>query len=199
MLGYRVLNLSSGVEMRDAQLRTLARPFMVRIRKICRETTNLTVLVGRDIVYIEQLPGLRALRMFAEPGRKIPAHATASGKAILASMRADDVDELLGEQPFERFTPSTVVDLECLHAELETVRRNGFAVDREEYEDAVTCIAAPILDSFHNPIAALSVSGPSSRLGMQQTVADVGELIHDSAADAFRQLERRDHIGAISA
>lgn len=188
MLGYRLLYLARLVERRDSHLRAVCRPFMRRIQRVCRETTNLVVLDGSEIVYVEQLPGAGAVRMFAVPGRRVAAHATAAGKAMMAWMAPNEVLDLLGTGRLQRFTTSTITDKKALLAALPRVREQGYAVDIEEFEPAVGCIAAAILDASGEVVGALSISGPMARLGDADDRRELGELIGATAIDASREL-----------
>jgi DNA-binding IclR family transcriptional regulator len=188
MLGYRLLYLARRVERRDSHLRTVTRPFMRRIQRVCRETTNLVVLDGSEIVYVDQLPGVGAVRMFAVPGRRVAAHATAAGKAMMAWMEQKEVQDLLGTGRLQRFTTSTITNRGTLLAALAEVRQQGYAVDLEEFEAAVTCIASALLDAGGEVVGALSISGPTARLGGPEDRRELGELIGAAAIDASREL-----------
>lgn len=187
-LSHRVLYLAGGMERWDARLRVVARPYMERIHKVCHETTNLVVLEGPNIVYVDQMAGSRSVRMFAEPGRRVPAHATAAGKALLAFSDRETVDRVLDGVSLERFTVHTITTRTRLLRELSRVRATGFALDREEYEGAVTCVAAPLFDHGGEVAGALSVSGPTGRLGGVGDYDALGELIGRAAIEASREL-----------
>jgi DNA-binding IclR family transcriptional regulator len=189
LLGYRVLRIASSVERRDIQLRVMARPFMQRIHKVCGETTNLIVLEGSEIVYIDQIVGSGAMRMFAEPGQRVSAHTTAAGKAMLAFCDPTEVTELLeAAAPLKRFTAHTITTVRGLLDELEEIRVDGFAVDREEHAEALSCVAAPIFDHAGGVLAALSVSGPTVRLTGVADFDALGELIGRAGIECSREL-----------
>jgi DNA-binding IclR family transcriptional regulator len=187
MLGYAVLRLAEHVAVRDAQLRAVARPHMERVRRVSRETTNLVVLDGSSIVYVDQIPGANSMRMFAEIGGRVAAHATGAGKAILAFTPPEMVTALLAGT-LERFTDRTIVEPDRLSAELSEIRRQGFALDREEHEESVSCVAAPIFTHTGAVAGALSVSGPTGRLGELADYAELGELIGRNALEISREL-----------
>src|SRR4051812_46678498 len=99
LLGYKLLELTSGLQDRMARLRTAARPHLEAIQAETGETTNLVVLDGRDGVYLDSVAGTRSVRLFTEIGRSIPAHTSGAGKALLAWREAADVEALLGDAP----------------------------------------------------------------------------------------------------
>ena len=163
LLGYKLLELTSGVQDRLERLRTAARPHLEAIQDETGETTNLVVLEGRDVVYIESVSGTRSVRLYTEVGRSIPAHTSGAGKALLAWRDPADVATLLDGAPLAPSTPRTLTTLAALQEDLAKIRRRGYATDNEEHELGVACVATPVLD-HGPPIAAISVSGPISRM-----------------------------------
>jgi IclR family acetate operon transcriptional repressor len=163
-LSRKVLELSTGSRALDAHLRTVARPHLQAIRTEIDETTNLVALEGMSAVYLEQAESRRAVRLFAEPGRRVPAHASGAGKAMLAFQEPAVLERLYASGPWEQLTASTISSVAALHEELQRIRRRGYAIDSEEYEDGVSCVAAPVFDPGGQAGAAVSVSAPSARL-----------------------------------
>src|SRR3954467_14172218 len=108
LLGYKLLELTSGLQDRLQRLRTAARPHLEAIQRETGETTNLVVLEGRDVVYVESVSGTRSVRLHTEVGRSIPAHTSGAGKALLAWREPADVEALLGAGPYEGSTPRTL-------------------------------------------------------------------------------------------
>ncbi|MDF8263343.1 IclR family transcriptional regulator [Luteipulveratus flavus] len=148
----------------DAGERSLAavgRAYAARLTALCGETVNLAVLQGHEMVYVAQSPSPHSLRIFAEVGRRIPLHSTAVGKAVLASMGTPQAADLLRARPLTASTPRTLTTTEELDRELARVRDEGYAVDEEEQELGVRCVAAVV--SSPGLHAALSVSGPTER------------------------------------
>jgi DNA-binding IclR family transcriptional regulator len=128
------------------------------------ETTNLAVLDGDRIVNIAEAIGSAGIALRTWVGQSCPAHATSSGKVLLAALSAAEVRERLGA-PLEAFTDDTVTTWTALEAELDVVRDRGWASVREELEVGLNAVAAPVYDADAQVVAALSVSGPSYRLG----------------------------------
>lgn len=187
LLSHRIVELANSVESRTAQTRTTLRPFVDRIRRICGETTNLSVLdLDRSsIVFIDQAQAATTIRVSAEIGRSIPAHATAAGKAELAFNPPERIAGYRIEPV--PLTRRTIVDPAVLEAALAEVRDKGYAVDDEEHAEGVTCVAAAVLDRTGVPCAALSVSGPSARIHHfdgEDGITTLGELVMVTARDA---------------
>ena len=177
---------SSVLRLRDAGHRTLAAaagPALSRLVEISGETANLAVLEGDLAVYVAQVPSARTLRMFAEVGRQVYVHCTAVGKVLVADMPAPHVLALLARVGMPARTPATITEPSALLAELERVRRQGFAVDDGEEEPGVRCLAVPVHDGSR-VVASVSVSGPAERL-----------LPEDLAALAARLRPVADELG----
>jgi DNA-binding IclR family transcriptional regulator len=190
-LGYKVVEIANGREHGLARLRAVARPHLESVKRETGETVNLTALDGDRVVYIDQVEGSRSVRMFTTVGAAALAHTTASGKAILAHAPPEALDALFDGRPeLERLTPRTLTTLEELRADIERTRRRGYAVDDEEHEEGVSCVAVAILDDAGQPSAAISISGPSARIVHAQT-AELGELLTGHANDASAELGHR--------
>jgi IclR family transcriptional regulator, KDG regulon repressor len=182
LLGYKIVEVASGLERRLERLRVVARPHLEGIQQATGETANLVVLDADRVVYVDQVEGSRQVRMFTTVGTSVPAHTTGSGKAIMAGGPADAVHALYGgREPLERLTEHTLTTLEALEDDFERIRRRGYAVDNEEHEEGVGCVAVAVLDHSGRPCAAVSVSGPSARI-LGENAARLGSLLVEHAA-----------------
>jgi DNA-binding IclR family transcriptional regulator len=178
LLGYKVIEVASGLEHRLSRLRAAARPHLEQIRQATGETTNLVVLDGDHVVYVDQVEGTHSVRMFTVVGTAAPAHTTASGKAIIAFGPPDAVTARYGgRDSLERLTTRTLTTLEALRDDLDRIRRRGYAIDDEEHEEGVGCVAVPLFDHTGRPCAAVSVSGPSARIVHADTT-EIGALLN---------------------
>jgi DNA-binding IclR family transcriptional regulator len=186
-LSHKVVELAGGPEHRIERLRTAVRPHLVAIRDAVDETTNLCVLDRFTVVYVDQAESSHAVRMLTELGRRVPAHACGAGKVMLAHQAAAVVASLMAREPFAPLTPHTLTSAAELQAELEHARARGYAIDREEYEDGVACVAAPIFGGGGEAVAAISVSGPAARL-QRLDLAELGELVRGHVAEISREL-----------
>lgn len=148
---------------RALSLAERGRPIMRRIRDELNETVQMAVLEGRWNVYIAKVEGSQRLALQSEVGRRLEAHATGLGKALLSGLSDAELDERFDGVELERFTPATLTAAEALRQELDRVRRRGIAIDREEHTPGVRCIAAPVRDHRGGVVAAISVSIPTVR------------------------------------
>ncbi len=132
--------------------------------KASQETANIAVLEGNATVYVEQVAPARMLRIFTEPGNRVPLHSSGTGKVLLAYQPPRLVDFVLGSKELTRQTASTITDRAQLWAELQRILNQGYAVDQGEQEEGVRCLAAPVFGPDGAIFGAMSLSGPASRL-----------------------------------
>jgi DNA-binding IclR family transcriptional regulator len=160
-LGVRVLELS-GALLGRLDVRDRARVYLRRLRDLSGETTGLAVRAGSHRVYIEQEPSRQELRQTFDLGKPVPLYAGAASKAILAHLTEQDISQIVGENGLEAMTGTTIVDREALLAELQLIRRRGFALSNGERIPGARSIAAPVF-GLGGEVYALNVSGPFSR------------------------------------
>lgn len=141
-----------------------AAPFLRQLTAETGESANLAILDGGDIVYVAQSVADRVMKTFTRLGARIPAHCTGVGKVLLADLPAEQVRIMAKASGLKRFTANTITDLEDLLKELCQVRQSGYAIDEEEREEGVVCVAAPVCDHTGQVKAAVSVSGPVGRI-----------------------------------
>ncbi len=167
-------------------LRTVAAEESHRLMTEVRETVHLVVYDAPDVVYIDKVENETNVRMASRVGSRAPAYRTAVGKAILAWQPEADVEQVVAAgMPF--VTRFTITDGTRLRAELHRIRQRGYAVDDRENEPEVRCVAAPIFNHADAVIAAISVSGLTSRITAAR-VRDLGPLVAETAARISRKL-----------
>lgn len=152
---------------RHDKLIARALPLMEDLHRTFNETTNLGVLEGNRVYYLRSLETTEPLRWIVRPGDSDSFHCTALGRAITAHLPTNELETLLRGEPFEARTPSTPTTAKALRNILDNVRQEGWALDDEDNDHGVTCLAVPLLD-VHTPVAAISVSIPKSRLNDQR-------------------------------
>src|SRR5699024_8767169 len=118
--------------------------------------------------YIEKLEGNETLRMHSKVGTRAPMHCTSVGKAILAFLPRKEVENAFDDYPFIPHTPHTIKDKDSLYEQLDQIKEGGYALDLEENELGINCIAVPIFDHTGSVIAAFSISGPKMRMTEQR-------------------------------
>ena len=185
--GAKLATLAEG-RSRYNELRLAARPVLQTLVEATRETANLSVLDDTAAVYIETAASPQVVRLFTVVGNRVPLHATGAGKALLASLPQTKRDALLDRADLRAHTANTLVDRAALARALDETRERGYAIDDEEYDDGVRCVAVPI-GPIGAPIAALSISGPASRLSKQRCVEIVPQMRRAAGelAEALRE------------
>lgn len=154
----------AGAGLQTLDWTAIATPFLQELVEIGGETANLAVLERNRAVYEAQAQPTRLVRMFTVPGNRVPLHCTGCGKVLLAYQPDSVVASIVAEEGLPRYTETTITDLGQLLQELEMIRNQGYAIDNGEQEEGVRCIAVPVYGSKGKVVAALSISGPSSRV-----------------------------------
>lgn len=162
-LGVRAYEVGTGFLARS-QLPEAAQGAMRKLVSDLNETVNLAIQDGSDAVYIDQLESRQKVRMFTQIGARTPLHSSGVGKVLLAWQGEEAQRILLGTGPLRAFTPNTLTEPAAVLNELHRVREQGYAVDSEEFEPGVRCVAAPVRDRHGAVVAALSLSAPAGRL-----------------------------------
>lgn len=184
-LSLRLFQIGSAALSR-LDLPARAMPALEALGAAVQETAHLAVLEGDDVVFIGKVESPRPLRLHSQVGRRAPAHCTALGKVLLAYTTASRRTRIL-RGPIARYTPQTITAPEALARALEEVRRRGYALDDQEFEEGIRCVAAPVRDYTGNVIAALSVSAPAVQLPRSR-VAAMAEAVIAAAQQVSNSL-----------
>jgi IclR family acetate operon transcriptional repressor len=198
--GAKLATLTEG-RSRFGELRLRARPLLRTLTEATRETANLVVLDDVQAVYIETIPSPQVVRLFTTVGNRTPLHATGAGKALLAALPPPQRDALLERIELRAYTAHTIVDPVALRRALDEIRERGYAIDDEEYDEGVRCVAVAVVPARAGAAAAgaaaaaLSISAPANRLSRQRC-AELAPTLRRTAADLADAL--RDQAGAAS-
>jgi IclR family transcriptional regulator, acetate operon repressor len=165
-----------------ATLQAVSGPILSELWKSTRETVNLAILDQGSVLYIEVVESPHEFRLSSRVGSRRFLHATALGKALAAFLHEKHRDQILSGLTFEPLTPNTIMNLVQFRRELERVRSQGFAVDEEETTLGARCVSAPILGADGEAVAAISVSGPITRIGREQVAALSAAVIEAARA-----------------
>lgn len=148
------------------------------------ESCNLTLLEGNKVLYLDRVETRQPLRLHLETGTRVPLHCTASGKLFLTDMTPVDARQLLGEEPYERFTNKTITSFELLQTDLKKIRKTGIGThDCELFDDSVA-IAVPVRGSGGAIFAAVAVHAPASRESIKSSLRFVDALKRAAATIA---------------
>jgi DNA-binding IclR family transcriptional regulator len=160
------LILLSRQALRKQELPQIARPWLEELACETGETVNLTTRLEDSVIQLDHVDSSNMLRVSWNSDERFPLHASASGKVFTAFFPQEERDRILREVERHAFTAATVVDRKRFERELQTIQEQGYALDNGEREAGVRCVAAPIFDADSSVVAAISISGPSSRLSI---------------------------------
>ena len=147
----------------DNRLILLSEPSLKSLTEKTGETSNLVVLDDNMAVYIAQEESSRIIRMFTKPGVKVYPHCSGAGKVLLSEMSKKELQSIIDRNGFPYYTKTTITTMDAFVKELKVIRERGYALDCEEREEGVMCIAAPIRDRHGRIVASISISGPVHR------------------------------------
>lgn len=186
--GLRVVRWAHTAWTQSA-LAPIARPMLDQLSAELGETVHLAQLVQGQVLYVDKRNAAQPIDMFSQAGKIGPAYCTGVGKAMLAYLPEPERREALTLQAYHRFTAETLTTEADLDAELSAIRARGYAFDREEHEPGIICVAAPVLSTQGRVLGALSITGSTSRVALdelatlaphlQATAADIAETAHD--------------------
>lgn len=151
------------------------------------ESCNVTALSGNEVVYLDRVETTEPLRFYLHAGSRVPVHCSASGKMILAQMSPAQRRKLLAHAPLRKHTPKTVTDLDRLEEELKTIRRDGFAIDDEEFLSGLVCVAVLVPTDTGRSNLCVAVQAPVMRLTPDKAVGLLPAL--QRAAGAMSRIE----------
>lgn len=160
---------------------------MKELRNRVKETVVISIMDGQEGIVLEQVPARHPFRFVCDPGTRQAIHASASTKSILAFLDAERREEVLAGLKYPALTAITITSRRSYLAELEATRQRGYGVDRGEALHGVHCVAAPIFDRQHQPVAAITVTGPDERL-REEDFEKVGEWVMACARAISEQL-----------
>ena len=175
-LGMRLIGLGTSV-LDQIDLREVSRPYLQELMEITGETIHLGVLEGNQVMYLDKIDSKQVLTMKSRIGAKVPVHCTALGKVLTASLPRERFDQVMASCEWVRYTHNTITNMGEFGEHLARVREQGYAMDDEEHEVGIRCIAAPIRDHKGTVVAAASASGPTIRLTREQAERFIPNLL----------------------
>lgn len=166
-LTFKMFELGSRVVNRLG-IRKTAFPYLEQLAEITKETINLAALEENNVCYLDRIESREPLRLGMDIGSRFPAHCTALGRVLLAYHDPAERDSFLlkseREGQIQKYTSTTLTDMELIKKELHTIREQGYAIETEQYIPGIRCIAAPIFNHTDKTVAAVSVAGPTVRV-----------------------------------
>jgi IclR family acetate operon transcriptional repressor len=166
---------------------THSHAYMRRLMEQSGETANLAILDGTEAVFIAQIQCHETMRTLVKLGSRVPLHASGVGKTLFASLPNEQIDAILKVRGLPRITENTIVAPETMWAALRVIRQRGYSFDDEEHARSTRCVAATVYDEHAEPLGAISLAGPSSRLS-DERIRQLGPLVAHTAEELTRKL-----------
>jgi DNA-binding IclR family transcriptional regulator len=185
-LGIKCLQLGQAY-IKQMGLVRQAKPILERVSKETGETSYISFMRGSGVVYLDSVESSKTVRVISRVGLTLPPYCTASGKVHLAYLTEEERERVLPED-LRPFTKHTITERERLVQDLEQIKERGWAIDNEEYEDEVRCAAAPVFDYTGKLVGALSISGPSFRLGEEEVPLVIVPAVKSGAEEVSQKL-----------
>ena len=186
-LSFRFLELGARFQQ-QTHLTAIALPHLEGLMAATRESVNLAVPDGDSMVYLDIVQShYTMLQLFTRPGARVPLYATGVGKLFLSLMEDSELDAYLQRTQPTAITPHTLITRKDLLKDLKIIRQQGYAVDNQEMEEGVRCVAALIYDHLGKPTAAVSVTGTATRVKSDR-IKHYGNLVNACAAAISAQL-----------
>jgi IclR family KDG regulon transcriptional repressor len=189
-LGFRLVELGYTV-LDQIDLRKVAEPFLSNLASQAQETVHLVILDQGEIVYldkVEKVEGPKSLRMVSRIGMRNYAHSCAVGKMLLAFLPDRERDAIIAQKGLPRMTQNTIVHPEELIEHLARLKTQDYAIDDEENEEGIRCVAAPVRNDRGEVVAAISISGPSVRLTEERIHSELRTKVMKTALEISNKL-----------
>lgn len=189
-LGFKLVDLGN-LLLSQIDLRTEARPFLIELSNAVQETVHLVALDGNSALYIDKVelhPKASGLRMISRLGSRIALHCSSVGKVLLAYMDPNDARAIIEDTDMQKHTANTISDSSELIRHLTLIRKRGYAIDDEENEAGIRCVAAPVYDGDGEVKAAMSISGPATRITLERIDNDLKARVCETSARISEKL-----------
>ena len=179
-LGVKTFQISQAY-INKLNLIDISNQVLNNLKTSLNESTYIGVLRHGNVVYLNVLETDEPVRVMPRIGNVGPAYATAIGKAQLSVFGDKEIISLYENKVFKKLTDKTIANIDELLKDIAEVRNRGYALDLEEYEEEVHCVAVPVLDFMGKVIAGISVSGPKERMSMERIEKEIAPLLIESA------------------
>jgi IclR family transcriptional regulator, KDG regulon repressor len=185
-LGLKIIEISS-LYLNKLELKTEALPYLRKLAETVGQPVHLAILRGKEAVYIEKVEVVSSIRMYSQIGRRVPVYCSAIGKVLLSGLEGSELDMMLKDVEFKSFTPNTLRCSEDLMKEITGAREKGWAMDDEEHEAGIRCIAAPVHDYTGRVIAAVSTSG-DMKIIQQEKDEETSRYVRETAMSISKRM-----------
>jgi len=181
-LGQQAISLGFSI-IKNFELKQIASPFLKSASEEIGETVNLAILDGLEIIYVERVKTQQILNINLEVGSRLPAFCTAMGKAMLAFLPEDQLENILRKIEFKSIATKALKNEQRLRRDLKKVRDKGFAVNNQELADGLRSVAAPVRNYKGEVIAAVNIAVPTIRVSLENLETVLAEKVKEIAGN----------------
>lgn len=185
-IGLKLVEVVS-CHINGLELQTEAKPFLSTLRAELNLTVHLGILEAHEVIYIEKLDLYPTTRLYSQVGYRSPAYCSSMGKCLLSCLSGDEQDDALSHCKFEKFTQNTITSPKDFKQYLKKIRRQGWAMDDEEYLLGHRCVGAPIFDYRGDAVASISASGTISQIS-DEKLPFIVEQVKDTALQISKRM-----------
>lgn len=186
LIGLKMVELSS-IKLNSIELKTEAAPYLRELVNILKQPVQLAILEGHEAIFIEKIQSVNSLRMYSQIGRRIPLYCSGVGKALILQDTDEEILSKLSKKAFEKFTKKTLESPEEVLEQVRRARELGYAIDNEEHEEGIFCMAVPIYDYRGKIIAAISTAGQNKEF-VESPPEEVLALMKKTASEISKRL-----------
>jgi len=185
-IGYKLFDIIS-TQLDTLELQTESKSFLMALRDEYNMAVHLGILRGKDISYIENLDVVMPINNYTQSGFRSPAYCSSMGKCLLSCLSGEDLENLLYNYQFKKYTEYTITDSNEFKHHLKQVRKQGWAIDNQEYYLGQRCVAAPIFDYRGDAVAAISISGTTNQI-TDKKLPEIIKRIREVASNISKRL-----------
>ena len=176
------------VVLNGLEVRQIAAPYLRQLVDEVEETVNLAVLDNREVIYIDRVGSKHMVNVYRPIGSRLPAYCTSTGKSLLAFLPPDELEAVLRNTSWIRYTETTMITPEALKTNLALVRSRGFADSNGEMFPELRAVAAPIRQNDGQVVATVNISVPSHRVSYEKLISEFGPKVVEAARQISKAL-----------
>jgi DNA-binding IclR family transcriptional regulator len=186
-LGFKFLSIGRGI-LNNIDVRNTAHRYLVELHEQCKEAVHLAILRDGKVIYIDKIDTQGMVSLATYIGYRTDPHAAAGGKVLLSELSRKEIMDIYRERPLKRYGKNTITSLPRLFTELEKVKKQGYAIDDEEYYEGIRCVAAPIRAGW-KVVAAVSITGAIVTMTMQRIHNEFKAMVMETTERISNELE----------
>jgi len=187
LLGFKFLSIGRGI-LNNIDIRNTAHRYLLELHEQCKEAVHLAILRDGKVIYIDKIDTQGMVSLATYIGYRTDPHAAAGGKVLLSELSRKEIMDIYRERPLKTYGKNTITNLPRLFTELEKVKKQGYAIDDEEYYEGIRCVAAPVRAGW-KVVAAVSITGAIVTMTMQRIHNELKAMVMETTERISNELE----------